>query len=160
MVKDENGFIWGAMSGTSMATPTVAGIIALWLEANPDLTYEEIKETIAATSNTDEFTEANPIRFGHGKINAYKGLLHVLGLTTSVPELSQNQPEGVTFRLVGDCLYIDGAEDGTAIRIYATNGQFISSAKLANGSINLPSGLPTGVYAVQVGKLGSTLIRK
>lgn len=160
VVKDENGFIWGAMSGTSMATPTVAGIIALWLEANPDLTYEEIKETIAATSNTDEFTEANPIRFGHGKINAYKGLLHVLGLTTSVPELSQNQPEGVTFRLVGDCLYIDGAEDGTAIRIYATNGQFISSAKLANGSINLPSGLPTGVYAVQVGKLGSTLIRK
>ncbi|MCR5153172.1 MAG: S8 family serine peptidase [Prevotella sp.] len=40
-----------------MATPTVAGIIALWLEAKPDLTYEEIREAIAATATKDEFTE-------------------------------------------------------------------------------------------------------
>lgn len=44
-------------SGTSMATPAVTGIIALWLQANPELTNEQLHEVIAATS-----TPARPTR--------------------------------------------------------------------------------------------------
>ena len=160
MAKDDDGFVWGSMSGTSMATPTVAGIIALWLEAKPDLTYEQIREAIAATAAKDEFTEADPIHFGHGKIDAYKGLLHILGITTSIPSLSQHQPKGVSFRMNGNQLTINGVEDGTPIRIYTTDGRLVASTSLADGCISLPSAVPTGVYAVQVGTLGSTLIRK
>ena len=160
VAQDANGFTWGVESGTSMATPTAAGIIALWLQAKPDLTYEEIKETIIATSNTDEFTQATPIRFGHGKMDAYKGLLHILDIPTNIPELSQHQPKDVTFRMNGGQLFIDGAEDGTPIRIYTTGGQLMASTQLVNGSVSLPSSTPAGVYAVQVGTLGSTLIRK
>ena len=159
VAQDADGYLWAAMSGTSMATPTAAGIIALWLEAKPDLTYEQIKEAIAETAITDEFTEADPIRYGHGKMDAYKGLLYVLGISTAIPELSQHQPKGVTFRMNGNTLYIDGAEDGTPIRIYTTDGRLVAAAPLANGSVSLPAGSPAGIYAVQVGKLGSTLIR-
>ena len=159
LVKNADGFIWGAMSGTSMATPTVAGIIALWLEAKPDLTYEQIREAIAATATKDEFTEADPIHYGHGKIDAYKGLLYVLGLPSSIPTLSQQQPKGVNFSMKDGRLFIEGAEEGTPIRIYTTDGRLVTFATLTDGSVGLPVGSPAGIYAVQVGNLGSTLIR-
>jgi len=131
----------------------------LWLEAKPDLTYEQIRVTIAATATKDEFTEADPIRYGHGKIDAYKGLLHVLELSTSIPTLSQHQPKGVNFRMKDGRLFIEGAENGTPIRIYTTDGRLVAFAPLSEGRVSLPVGCPAGVYAVQVGTLGSTLIR-
>ena len=62
------GYPYDGMSGTSMSCPTVSGIIALWLQADPTLTLDEIKEVLAATSRNDEFTAASPIKWGYGKI--------------------------------------------------------------------------------------------
>ena len=152
-------YCWGSMSGTSMATPTVAGIIALWLEAKPDASYEEIKEAMAASAITDDFTKADPIRYGNGKIDAYRGLLHVLGISTRIPELSRHQPQDVTFRLSAGRLTFVGVPDGTPIRVYTTEGILLADSALQDGSISLPATVP-GVYAVQVGNYGSILIRK
>lgn len=71
---------WGVMSGTSMAAPTVAGIIALWLQANPKLSVSQVKHIIASTAIHDRFTNgANRDQFGpNGKINAFDGLMMVL----------------------------------------------------------------------------------
>ena len=151
-----------AMSGTSMASPITAGVIALWLQAKPDLTPEDIKGVIARTSHQPEpefsGTDKN-VYYGWGEIDAYAGLLDILGLSTSIPELSTHQPGGMKFRLQGHTLYIDGANEGTPIHIYATDGRLVKSTSISSGSVSLPAGSPAGVYAVQVGKLGSTLIR-
>ena len=56
-----HGYPYGALSGTSMSCPTVSGIIALWLQADPTLTLDDIKEVLAATSRNDEFTALEPI---------------------------------------------------------------------------------------------------
>jgi len=51
-------------------------------------------------------------------------------------------------------------DSGTPVHIYTTDGRLVTATRLAGGSITLPAGSPAGVYAVQVGTLGSTLIRK
>ncbi len=74
-----------AMSGTSMASPYMAGIAALWLEANPNLTHEQIKAIAQQTADVDEYCrEGNHFydqgkQAGAGKVNALTGLQYILG---------------------------------------------------------------------------------
>lgn len=149
---------YGLMSGTSMSTPAAAGIIALWVQAAQDkqktLTNADIKDIIAHSSDTDEYTRHFPLRFGKGKINAYKGLLYVLGLNTSVPELSSRH---VRATLIGRTLHIEGNPD-VAVTLYNLAGQKVLDTQAVGGIVELPH-LSAGVYAVKIGTLGSTLIR-
>lgn len=155
-------YTWGFASGTSMATPTAAGIVALWVQAAKDkgktLTNADIKDIIQHSSDTDEGTDKAPHRFGAGKINAYKGLLYVLDLSTGIEGLSLQQPENISFRVENGHLIAEGAEDGTAMTFYSLSGTIVRQTTVQAGSVSL-DGLQKGVYAVQLGKLGSTLIR-
>ncbi|MGM0904513.1 MAG: S8 family serine peptidase [Bacillota bacterium] len=57
------------MSGTSMATPHVAGIVALMLEADPTLSPAEIKELLRVTATNMPGHESWEV--GAGYVNAY-----------------------------------------------------------------------------------------
>jgi subtilisin family serine protease len=48
---DFNGrtYAWNSNTGTSMSSPAVAGAIALWMQAKPDLTMEEVMDVFAHT---------------------------------------------------------------------------------------------------------------
>lgn len=89
------GFPYNAMSGTSMACPTVSGIVALWLQLCPTLTTEQVKDVMANSCNNDEYTAKNPLRWGLGKINAKDGADYILksistGIDEAQPELKLN----------------------------------------------------------------------
>lgn len=79
MITDD-GSPWCAMGGTSMASPTVAGIIALWLQADPSLSVRQIKDIIAQTAIRDQFTQGElGTHFGpNGKIDALAGIQLIL----------------------------------------------------------------------------------
>jgi len=47
-----------SFNGTSAAAPTVAGVIALMLEANPDLTWRDVKHILATTSDKVDSTRS------------------------------------------------------------------------------------------------------
>ncbi len=85
------GFPYNSESGTSMAAPTVAGTIALWLEANPKLTCAEVKDIVCRSARTDAFSEAKPDQFGKGKIDAKRGLEMVLNEGTGISDISKGQ---------------------------------------------------------------------
>lgn len=150
------------MSGTSMSSPIAAGVVALWLQAKPDLTPEDILGVIERTSHQPEpefsGTDKN-IYYGCGEIDAYAGLLDILGITTAIPELSRHQPAGLKFRLEGHTLHIDGIDSSETVTVFDLSGHPMLCTETSSDGILSLSGLSAGVYAVQVGHRGSTLIR-
>ena len=86
---------WGVQSGTSMSTPVVAGVIALWLQAKPDLTPQEVREVMQRSCRHPEemYDYPNDV-YGYGEIDAYRGLLEVLSLS-GIEGISLHQPKGV-----------------------------------------------------------------
>lgn len=60
------------MSGTSMATPHVAGIVALMLEANPLLSPAEVKQILEQTATNMPGYETWEVGFGY--VNAYAAI--------------------------------------------------------------------------------------
>lgn len=66
------------MSGTSMATPHVAGIAALLFEANPGLSPLEVREVLSATANP--MAGRQRFEVGSGHIDAYEAVGVAQGL--------------------------------------------------------------------------------
>jgi len=58
----------GKLSGTSMATPIVAGLASLMLSANPKLTPAQVKAAIE--KNVDKIGTGFSIRTGYGRVDA------------------------------------------------------------------------------------------
>ena len=144
------------LSGTSMAAPVMTGIVALWLQAKPTLTHDEIIATLSRTCKKPDPKLTYPNNgYGYGEADAYAGLLDILGVTTSIPTLPQTLA-GVT--LQGHTLRIEGITEPTTVNVYTLNGQRVFTTQTADGIVTLPN-LPAAVYAVQCGSLGSSLIR-
>ncbi|MEE8572513.1 MAG: S8 family serine peptidase, partial [Gemmatimonadota bacterium] len=66
------------LSGTSMAGPHVAGVVALMCAANPDLDVETIKQILMDTC-IDKGIPGEDNNYGHGFIDAYEAVLGVMG---------------------------------------------------------------------------------
>ncbi|HEU4964506.1 MAG TPA: S8 family serine peptidase [Bacilli bacterium] len=62
-----------AMSGTSMATPHVAGVAALLLSINPDLTPKDVRHILESTAD-DLGPEGKDEYYGYGQINVAKAV--------------------------------------------------------------------------------------
>ena len=148
--------IWHQSLGTSMATPVVAGAIALWLEADPTLTIDDVKDIIATTAQVDADvlgTKGNPLQWGAGKFDAYAGLKEVIRRAStgleSVPErlnrLLIASPDARHFNL-----FLAGATHIDAV-VYNAVGQVVMTVESSSDELNLDaSSLSAGVYVVRV----------
>jgi serine protease AprX len=78
-----------SMSGTSMATPHAAGIVALLLEAKPELSPDEIKHVLQDTATNMPGYETWEV--GTGYINAYAAIESVMFGTKYGSTVNANQ---------------------------------------------------------------------
>ena len=114
------------MPNPSSPLPAHSGIIALWLQADPTLDLDDIKEVLAHTSRNDQFTAAKPIRWGYGKIDAAAGLEYIKQTTTALTEVSSEQPGQVENALWYDIMGRSYHARPTTPGIYIHAGQKIA----------------------------------
>jgi subtilisin family serine protease len=69
---------YGFYDGTSMASPHVAGVAALVLSANPDLTSQQVREILASTAE-DLGAAGRDNLYGWGLVRAYEAVAAAVG---------------------------------------------------------------------------------
>lgn len=162
-------YAWNSNTGTSMSCPAVAGAIALWLQAKPDLTPQEIKDVLHHTCH--HYDESMPWpnqEYGYGEIDVYRGLLYILGIDR-IEAVSKHHTSALV-RYADNQLCVSFEEplsSSVRLRLYNMSGRLVHTAALKSGqtSYSLPlHSLPSGIYALQLdgpsAVKGSTLIRK
>lgn len=150
-------YYWKQEVGTSMSTPFVAGSIALWLEADPTLTVDDVKEIIALTAVRDEAVMAeDPVRWGLGKFNALEGLKEVIrrasaGVETVTADGGHNSRLIVTQTGERHLNIFLGEATKLDIRLYAASGALAFSGSYSGDEAGIDlSAVHPGAYVLNV----------
>lgn len=158
---------YGSMSGTSMASPAMAGIVALWLQANPTLSYEEIKDIISQTADASlNENKAWDAVYGYGKVNAYEGLKAALRKSSGIDDIVA-QASPVTILMEGSLwkILFNSTQDAAKVSVVSLNGEVVRTSNLgrmARGTETTLSadGLQPGVYLVRIDTPTASLTKK
>ena len=153
---DGTEYEFARLSGTSMSSPATAGVVALMLEANPELTPADIRSILESTAREDDvtgvLTAAGDNVWGHGKVTASQAVLAALTWDSSLgtPDLTTIQPN-VYPNPVREQLWFYGLSSGKSTwQIFDIHGRLCQSGH----AINLTSidvvGLQPGLYIIQV----------
>lgn len=145
---------WCPAMGTSMSTPYVAGSIALWLQANPNLTINDVKDIISRTAvRDDEVNAGNPVQWGMGKFDAYAGLKEAIRMNNSVPGVEADRDSALMLSTADGRTYEIFLGGATAIeaRLYSTGGACVATASSqADQAVLDASALAPGIYILNV----------
>lgn len=162
-------YSYGLMNGTSMASPATTGIIALWLQANPSLTYDDVVSIIKQTSlnSSGQLKNGWDNAWGFGIINAYDGLKLALQSRPDAINTVKNTATPLTFQTGSSewKLLFNNAESYASISLYTLDGRQIKNIKLQNISCGqeeiIPlEGLSHGVYLLRATTRNASLSRK
>jgi len=161
-------YYYGAMSGTSMATPVVTGIVALWLEADPGLTHAQVARILQMTSKpfSGQVSGEWDYRYGYGKIQAYEGLKEVLKMTSGISTV-RNTDSPVTILKESSQwrILFNSSESYARIHIYTADGRQIYEKHLSQPqrgqeeTLSL-SFLRQGLYVIRIQTRNSIVSRK
>ena len=151
---DFNGktYHFAKLSGTSMASPMVAGVSALILDANPYLSARQVKEIIMETARQDNYTGVIPAegspKWGAGKINAYAAVklaLQTVGMENPPQELMWSvYPNPV----MNELHFTIVEELPKTISIFDISGSYYEKP-IINGKVYV-SDLPAGQYFIRI----------
>jgi len=148
-------YYYGEMQGTSMSSPYCAGVVASWLEAKPDLTYDEILDVFRHTSRLDKYTGKTNIpdnTWGYGKLNAYDGLLYLLGYKDDLNEAAEQKMIGYVRDNIAHVAGLSGdvnlrVVDMTGKTVYAMSYSDMTMGEEIEVDMN---NMADGVYIISV----------
>lgn len=163
-------YYYGIVNGTSFASPFTAGVIALMLQADPNLTPARTKEILYKTAVKDSFTtyNPNPAIWGAGKINAYAAIKETIRTRGNLPIPSDELDIKLYPNPASEKFTLEYESAGTGIFLVEINnplGQLIQTKlwPVIKGKNQFPVQLDTnvkGIYYVDIIGNGSTITKK
>lgn len=141
-------YYWTPMQGTSMASPHMAGICALWRQANPNLKYYDIQEIARTTAATPEFDSKG---WGYGKADALAGIKKILNMA-SVYDIMDNGNQSILIEQTGKGVFeiFAGGENSVSATVYNLQGIAVTSVAANENTVTLDlANLPTGIYVIK-----------
>ena len=141
-------------SGTSMAAPMVSGIVALMLEAKPELTVDEARKILIKTASKEKVSNADkvdPVSYGAGLVNAHEAMKELLGLG-SVNNIMADPEDQLLINRTGNQfnIFVAGANQ-LNVNLYNMAGVSVANLKVSGNETDLDaSGVNGGVYILNV----------
>ena len=139
------------LSGTSMASPAVAGVVALMLQANPGLQYTDIKEILEQTArlddNTGEIKDTSDLSWGWGKINAHQAVKLAEKWVPQVPKLEYEIDK--VFPNPAETYIVYGKKEPEHCTVYDITGNIVMSGAISFTDRLDVSHLVAGSYVVR-----------
>lgn len=157
---NDRTYSFSALSGTSMSSPMVTGIVALMLEANPKLTPLKIKQILEETARSDYYTTSNLPNnsWGWGKVSALEAVKKAVDLI-GLEEIDDNLTFEIYPNPTKDVLNINSSRNIDLIEIFDLLGRKQISMKGTHKQIDL-SPLNRGMYVLSISLDGKLLRRK
>jgi serine protease len=158
-------FTYSFLSGTSMASPHVAGVLALMKSVNPNLTPADIDSMLAAGLLSDDVgVPGRDNQFGYGIINAQRSVLAALEATGNSPADNPRLTASVStlnfgggstsLSLIlrnggkGDLALLNLSASEPWLQIAATS---VDAAGLGEYAVTVDrSNLPPGIYSAEI----------
>lgn len=158
---------WGDMQGTSMASPFMAGTIALWLQADPTLKYADILSILKETCINPlsyNATEDEKLRWGAGRLDAMAGLKEVLERKAAGVQGILADDDDAIITVNADRTITVSVPSASAVTAMLHNMQGVEVAAARGDASELSldaSATPAGIYILTVSTThGTTSTRK
>lgn len=140
-------------SGTSAASPAVAGFVALYLQKNPTATSSQIRSAITGCAKQDYFTGSNLPNpaWGYGKLDGYNAMICSPGAINSVSLYGAKAfPNPATDEIR---FHFDRQPGAVTIKLYSVLGTEILSRYSDQKNPSLFVGnLPQGLYLYKISR--------
>ncbi len=145
---------FASFSGTSMSSPATAGVVALILEANPQLSAEQVKDIIKNTARQDNvtgiITSPGSTLWGMGKVTATSAI--EMALNTVSVNIKEEKGSILLFpNPANDFVSIYKDFEGTLdYQVFNLQGSLISEGKLNDTETIYISDWAEGLYFIQI----------
>ena len=163
----ENGYSykWSSMSGTSMSSPAVTGVVALLLQANPNLSYNQIKDILHLTARNDDKTgplvanDSADIRWGWGKINAVGAINEAVRRVSIATAEEYRLPLHIYPNPASGMVMVNtGCGEKQTLEVYGIDGRKVYQQDVLTETTINTTMWPRGVYIVRVGSRTEKLV--